>query len=413
MPADFPLLLALLLSFVAAVFLAAAETALLRIGPARAAALREEGRGGAQRLERLVERLPQVLNTILLAALLSQIFAATITGILMERWFGSLGVTIGSIILTLILFIYAEAIPKTYAVRHADGVALRLAAPIAGLELVLRPIVTLLVRVADMQAPGRGIATAPTVTEAELRRLAGFAVEEGEIETIDAVLIERAFRFGDRRIDDVMVPRTDIVGVGRETPVSTAIERALDVGHRRLVVFDGSMDRIIGVVRLRDLAAVPDDKREQPVSAIAMEPLVVPESASVVNALRQMQETGIHLAIAIDEHGGTAGMVTVEDIVEELLGSIAVDEGEPDLVEIDEATWSVSGRLPVEDLKDEIGVEIVEGDWNTAAGLVIGLLGRFAHVGDTVALGEHRLRVTAVRRRRIHRIQVVHTAGER
>lgn len=406
MPANVSLIIVLVFSFGAAVFLAAAETALLRVGPARAAVLAEEHGARGRRLASLVADMPLVLNTILLAALLSQIIAATVTGILMERWFGSLGVTIGSVILTLVLFVYAEAIPKTFAVRHADRVALLMSSPVRFLEVVLRPVVSVLVAFADAQAPGKGIATAPTVTEAELRRLAGYAVDEGEIETIDAVLIERAFRFGDRRADDIMVPRTDIVGVESHSSVAEAFDKALEAGHRRLAVYEGSLDHINGIVRLRDLASVPPERRSIAVGTIATDPIVTPQSSRVVDLLRTMQSTGIHLAVVVDEYGGTAGIVTVEDIAEELLGSITTDDAEEDLVRIGPHTWSVSGSLPVEDLADELGVTIERGPWNTVGGLVVGLLGNLAEVGDTVELEGHHLRVTTVRRHRIRRVEV-------
>ncbi len=188
-------------------------------------------------------------------ALLSQIVAATIVGILAERWFGSVGVTIASILLTVVLFIYAEAIPKTYAVRHVDRVAMRVSGIVTGLEVILRPLVAALVWIADVQAPGKGIATPPTVTEGELLVLTGHAAAEGQIEPSDRDLIQKAFRFGDRQTDDIMVPRTEIVGVRSQTPVAEALDVALEAGHRRLVVFEKSLDDISGVVGLRDMVA--------------------------------------------------------------------------------------------------------------------------------------------------------------
>ena len=257
MGADFPLVLLCVLSFVAAIFLAAAETSLLRIPPVRAHTLADSNGMRGRRLDRLVRRLTPVLNTILLMALLSQIAAATGVGILTERWFGSLGVTIGSVVLTVVLFVYAEAIPKTYAVRHPDRVALAVAVPVSMLEWILRPIVRLLVAFADLQAPGKGVSTSPTITEAELRILAGRAAAEGQIESTDREFIERAFHFGDRATDDIMVPRTDIVGVQEDTPASEALATALESGHRRLVVYGDGIDEVTGIVRLRDLVAVP------------------------------------------------------------------------------------------------------------------------------------------------------------
>ena len=406
MTSELTLIAIFIVAFVAAVFLAAAETALLRISSVRAASLAESERGRGVRLARLIAELPRVLSTILLAALLAQITAATVTGVLADGWFGSLGVTLASIALTILLFIYAEAIPKTYAIRHADRVALALAGPVAALELVLRPVVALLVLVADLQAPGKGITTSPTVTEDELRRLADRAAAEGEIDASDQELIERAFRFGDRRTDDIMVPRTNVVGVRSHATVESAIDLALQTGHRRLVVYPETLDGIQGVVSLRDLIGVPPERRNMPVSHLASEPLVVPESKRIITLLREMQASGTHLAIVVDEYGGTAGLVTVEDIAEELLGSIAENDGEQDLVRLDDNTWAVAGLLPFEDLEAELRAELPEGDWNTVAGLAVSLLGRLPAVGDEVTAGGHRFRVTSVRGRRAHRLEV-------
>ncbi len=410
MPDDLPLVAAFIVAFLAAVLLAAAETSLLRVSSIRAATLaRKDSRG--RRLAALVDRLPQVLNTILFAALLAQIVAATVVGILAERWFGSLGVTLASILLTLILFVYAEAIPKTYAVRHTDRVALLVAGPVALLERVLRPLVWLLVALADLQSPGKGVTTSPTVTEEELRLLAGHAAAEGQIEPHDAELIHRVFRFGDRRADDIMVPRTEIVGVTSDTPVQEAIQEALRSGHRRLVVYEEDLDHITGIVRLRDLVAVPPERSDMTVGQLSEEPLAVPESKRIVALLREMQTTGTHIALVIDEYGGTAGLVTIEDIVEELLGSISEEQREEDLVRLDKWTWSVSGLLPIEDLEAALGVELAEGPWNTVAGFVVGQLGRVPRAGDEVTVGDWTFRVTAVRGHRLVRIEVLRSGS--
>lgn len=406
MSADLTLIVVVVAAFAAAVFLAAAETSFLRITPVRVATLGEEGGRRGERLAQLMARLPRVLSTILLSALLAQIVAATGVGILAERWFGTLGVTLASVILTILLFVYGEAIPKTYAVRHSDRVALAVSFPVATLELVLRPIVAVLVAFADLQAPGRGIATSPTVTENELRLLASHAAAEGEIESHDEELIERVFRFGDRRAYDIMVPRTDIVGVPYDATVERAVEVAVETGHRRLVVYDDNLDHIQGIVRLRDLVAVPSRRRQMIVRLLSQEPLMVPETKRVVPLLREMQESGIHFALILDEYGGTAGLVTVEDIAEELLGSIAEDDVEESIIRTSDAKWSVSGLLPVEDLEATTGVAFEGGNWNTVAGLVVGRLGHTPSVGDHIVASGHTLRVTAVRGHRVLRIEV-------
>jgi CBS domain containing-hemolysin-like protein len=404
--ADIPLLVALVALLLLAVFLAASEAALLRITEVRARALAARGGRRSARLLHLVERLPQVLNLILLLALLAQIGSATITGILAQRWFGSIGVTVASIVLTIVLYIYGEAIPKTYAVRHAERTARFVTAPIVLLERVFRPVVSMLVWVADIQMPGKGVTTSATVTEDELRLLAIEAADEGEVTEVDRHLIDRAFRFGDREVDDIMVPRPDIVAVDSSTPLAEALQVALGAGHRRLPVYSGDMDDINGVVRLRDLIEARD-RGETSLGPLTYEPLVVPESKRVSGLLADMQEQNNHMAVVVDEYGVTVGIVTIEDVAEELLGSISDEPARPDLRTVGPGRWDIAGSLPVEDLASELGMEIPEGEWNTAAGLMLGVAGRLLRPGSTVEVDGFELRVDAVRRRRITRISIL------
>lgn len=407
MGSDLTLVLVLTTAFLLAVFLAAVETAFIRIPAVRVRALAAEGSVRARQLARLTDRLPEVLNAILLAALLSQIVAATVAGVLAGRWFGSTGPALASAVLTFILYIYAEAIPKTYAVRHPDRVALALALPLVVVELLLRPVVRVLIWVADLQMPGKGVITSPTITEDELRMLASKAVSEGEITADDRDLIERVFRVGDLEVDDIMVPRTEVVAVEEHASVAEALTLALESGHRRLPVYDRTVENITGVVRLRDLVRVPEDRRAAlQVVGLAAEPLVVPEFKRVLELLQEMQERGIHLAVVVDEYGGTAGIVTVEDIAEELLGSITESSSEEEVVELGGGRWLIAGSLPVEDLADIVGTHIDDADWNTAAGLVLGLAGRIPEVGHEIVFMDHALRVVGMRGRRVTRIEV-------
>jgi CBS domain containing-hemolysin-like protein len=389
---------------VAAIVLAAAEASLLRVSEVRVRSLAETADPGAERLRALLGRLPAVLNLILLLALMAQIGAAAITGFLAQRWFGSLGVTLASVVLTLVLFVYGEAIPKTYAIRHAERTALRLAGPVSVVERALRPLVSLLVWVADVQLPGKGIETAPTVTESELRLLAGRAVHEGEITPHDRTLIERAFVFGDRRADDVMIPRLDIVALDASTSLDEAIDTALRAGHRRVPVYEGSLENIVGIVKLRDMLRARE-VGGMSLADLAETPLVVPESKRISALLEEMQSTRTHLAIVIDEYGVTTGLVTVEDVAEELLGTITEEPGSPTIREIGPGRWLVAGSVPVEDL-EQIGMAVPEGEWNTAAGLTVGLAGKVPSVGDEVEADGFLLRVDAMVGRRVTRVAI-------
>ena len=402
--ADILLVALLVLALLAAVFLAASEASLLRLSELRAQSLAENQDSRAERLHRLLQRLPEVLNLILLLALVSQIGAASITGVLAQRWFGNAGVTVASIALTIVLFVYGEAIPKTYAIRNAERTALRVSGPISVIERALRPIVAFLVWVADIQTRGSGIDTSPTVTESELRLLAGRAAREGEITIQDRALIERVFRFGDRSADDIMIPRPDIVAVRSSTALDEAIDIALKAGHRRIPIFEESLENITGVVKLRDMIKARDSGGAS-LKELAFDPLIVPESKSVVGLLEDMQTTTTHVAIVVDEYGVTTGLVTVEDVAEELLGSISEEPREPDIQTTGETSWIVAGSLPVEDLEG-IGMEVPEGDWNTVAGLVVGLAGRLLETGEKVETDGYVLTVAEADRRRITRVTV-------
>lgn len=406
--ADLPLLLVLVALLAFSIFIAASEAAFLRIPAVRVRAMAADGSRRARRLQEMTSRMPNVLNAILLAALLSQIAAATVAGILATRWFDErLGPTIASVGLTVIMYIYAEAIPKTYAVRNADRVALFTAIPLAIVERILRPIVSVLVWIADLQMPGKGMEGSPTVTEDELRMLATAAATEGEITDEDAALIDRAFRVGDREADDVMVPRTDVIAVETTMPLDQAIEIAIDSGHRRLPVYVDSRENMTGVVGLRDMIAVPVERRSRvEVGSLAEEVLVVPQSKRVLDLLQEMQQSTTHLAVVVDEYGGTAGLVTVEDIVEEFLGSISLTPVSEEISQVNEDTWVVDGTVPVEDLGELMNRELEDDDWNTAAGLLMAELGRVPRLGDLVTFEGHSLKVIGLRGRRVTRIEV-------
>lgn len=404
---DVQLIAVLLVLFAVSVFLAAAEAALLRVSRIRVEVLADDGDLGAGRVLGLITDLPRVMNTVLLTVLFAQIGAATVAGILAERNFGGIGVTISSALLTIVLFVYSEAIPKTFAVRHPLAVARVVARPVAGLALLLRPIVSALVWFADLQAPGQGIASRVGVSEEELRRLAAEAASHGQIEASDVELMDRAFELGDARVSEILVPRLQIVGVAADTPVDEALEVALAAGHRRLPVYEGDIDHITGVVRLRQLAAAVADGRQLAVRDLAQRPLVVPESKRVITLLREMQTAGLHLAVVVDEHGGTDGIVTIEDAVAELVGEVA-DEGEETVPEIRkvEGKLVVDAATGVDDLADVLEVDLPTGEFHTVGGLVIDAAGRIPATGESVEVAGLNFRVVSGSPRRVKTLEV-------
>ena len=403
-----PVLVVLVGLIILAAFLGAAEAALLRVPRVRVDVEAAAGDRVARRVARLVADLTHTMNAILLLVLLLQVGAATIAGIVAERHFGNTGVTIGSVVLTVVMFVYAEAIPKTLAVRHPMQVARRVALPVSWLVKPVQPIVWLLVRFADLQAPGIGVEAGFTVTEAEIVALVAAAEEEGAIERSDRELIERAFVVGDTKINEILVPRVDVVAVDAATPVGEALEAAVAAGHRRLPVFEGDLDRVIGVVSVRDLAGAAAETPGIPVGGLATDLPVVLEWRRAIDVLRDLQRNRKSMAVVLDEFGGTAGIVTIEDILAELVGEIGEDDTTPvpEIQTLGGGHWVVLGSADLRDLSAALGTSLPEGDWTTAAGLVIGKAGRIPKQGDVVEIDGYRYTVVSATHRRVRNLEV-------
>ncbi len=321
---DVGLIVLFLALFAAAAALALSEVAILRVQRAQAVVAQDRGDRGASRLLDLIDELPQVLGTVLLVALLMQVGAATVSGYLASRWFGGFGITFISVLVTFLLFVYAEAIPKAIAMSSPLRTA-RLTAPLLTvLVRVFRPIVRVLLKFADLQAPQSVQTVRSALTEEELRAVADEAARAGEIEPDDAALVERSLDFRDMVVRDVFVPREQVVSVSSSQSVDDALRLAIRHGHRRLPVHAGDLDHAVGVVRLRDLAAA--DGQDGPISAagVMTDALEVGIDERIVDVLRQMQTSGRRFAL-VREGERVLGIMTIEDVVAELVGEIAED----------------------------------------------------------------------------------------
>ena len=318
---DLVLTAALLGCFAGAAVLAAAEVSIVRL---RRSAVLTEARsdgGRAAQLLRLLDDLPVVLNAVLLLALGLQVSAATIAGVLAARWFGGVGVTIATIVLTAALFVYAEAVPKTRAMHAPRATAMRVTPLLRTVVTVLRPVVAALVWLAGLQTPGPASAVG-VLSEEEIRTLARESAEAGAIGEGDADLVARSFEFNDRRVDEIMVERDEIASVGHQVTAGDALALAVAIGHRRLPVHDDDLNHIIGVVRLRDLAAAVTAELDPVVSSLADEILRCRPDQPISTLLTRMQRTGCWMAVVTDSDDQTVGLVTIEDVVAELVGDI-------------------------------------------------------------------------------------------
>ncbi len=322
---DVGVLILLIGCFLGAAGLSVAEVSLLRVRRSQAAVGVEEGEPGARRLLALLDDLPVVLHAVLLLALLFQVSTAMASGLLAQRWFGDLGITAATVVTTIVLFLYAEAVPKTMAMRSPYRMARLVAGPVTALVTVLRPLVTFLVWLADRQIPGPPTPGTELVDEAEFRNLARQSADAGVIEAGDAELLERSFEFNDRRVREVMVARPDIAAAPATTSLEEARELAVSAGHRRLPVYGDDLDDVVGVARFRDVVASATEAPDAPLSSVTSPVLRCRPDGLISTLATRMQEHGQWLAIVTAPGGGTLGLVTIEDLVAELVGEISED----------------------------------------------------------------------------------------
>ena len=387
-------------------FLAASETSITRTNRVRAMKLLEEKRRGAGALARIVEEPAPYVNVVLLLTLLATIGGTTVATSLAVRHFERAGELISTVLMTILLFVFAEVTPKTFAILQTDRVALRVAPIIVFLRRLLGPLATGLLTFANVIMPGKGLKEGPFVTEQELRAYADVASEESQIEDEEKELIHSIFEFGDTIVREVMVPRPDIICIEDDKALRDVQALVLQHGTSRIPVYDHDedLDDVIGVVFAKDvLKALHQGKQDMPLSEVVREARYVPESKKVADLLREMQREKFHMALVTDEYGSVSGLVSLEDLLEELVGEITdeYDQEEPEIEPIGDDTFRVSGKISIDDLNDALGTELPDEEWDTVAGLVLDLFQRIPKAGEETDFQGLRFRAEQVQGRRI------------
>ena len=394
-----------------AAVLAAAETALTNVPRAKALALQEEGRRGAPSLLRLLEHRERYLNPVLLLILLCHLTTAAVVGLVAQSYVGGIGIALSVVIVGVVVYVAAEAAPKTYALQHPERTAL-FVAPLVGVLAGFPPIrilTRLLIGISNVLLPGKGRAEGPVVSEEELLAFAEVAMEEGEIESEERTLIRSIIDFGDTVAREVMVPRPDMVTTEATCPTEACMELVLENGYSRVPVVGEGVDDVVGIVYAKDLMRAMNEGRSAGEVAAIMRPaFFVPETKKVAELMREMQAKKQHMAIVVDEYGGTAGLVTLEDLIEELVGEI-VDEYDVELPPIERLANGdvrVHGRLPLDEANEELELELPSGDWDTVAGLLFTHLGHVPEPGESIEIDGYVLRADVLDGRRIERVRI-------
>lgn len=370
----------------------AADAALGSFSRARAEELATEGRPGSRRLLVVLEDPPRYLNTALLLRLLCEISAIVIVAVQLHvAWDAFWPAVLTSIgVMLLISFVAIGVGPRTLGRQHSERIALLSAAPIATMTAVLGPIPRLLILLGNALTPGKGFREGPFSTETELRELVDLAEASAVIESGERRMIHSVFELGDTSTREVMVPRNDVVYIERYKNLRQTMSLFLRSGFSRVPVIDDNLDTIVGFAYLKDIVRrdfeAPDVEFTQRIDEVMRPAYWVPESKPVDALLSEMQANRQHIAVVVDEYGGTAGIVTIEDVLEEIVGEITdeYDEEQVEVETLEDGRLRVSSRYPIDDLDELFGFDVEEEDVDSVGGLMAKHLGRVPIPGSVV-----------------------------
>lgn len=385
------LLLAVLLVVHAGIF-TAIEAAISTFSLARAEELSEEGSSGARRLVEILQDPAPSLNALLLLRLVFEISGVVIVAaVIAQRLSGFWEtVAIAAGVMTLVSFVVIGVGPKTVGRQWPERIAIATAAPVQLFTWLLGPIPKLLILLGNAFTPGKGFREGPFASEVELRELVDLAAASQVIESDESKMIQSVFKLDDTVVREVMVPRTDLVFIDSNKTLRQAMSLALRSGYSRIPVIGENLDDVLGMAYLKDLTKRVFDNHAaettEKVDSICRPCLFVPEMKPADDLLREMQSQRTHVAMVIDEFGGTAGMVTIEDILEQIVGEITDEyDAEPDVrEELADGSWRVSARFPVAEIEELFGTSIADDDVDSVGGLMAKLLSAVPIPGSVV-----------------------------
>ncbi len=429
MSAPIPEILLLIVLTLLEGFFVAAEIALVSIRRSRVDQLVDEDRPGARRVRRLLDEPGRFLAVsqlgLTVIGFLASAFAAVslsheLAGALETAGVSAstaegLSLVIVTVVLALFTIVFAELVPKTLALAYAERFALTLAVPIDLLGRVLAPVVAILTGVTRAVARpfGANVNSEAQITAEELRLIVERGGEQGILEAEEEQMINAVIELGDRRLHQVMVPRVDMIALPALATFDHAIEVIVEGGHSRLPVFETTVDEIVGILYAKDLLPfLRSDSEERPsLRTLLRTPVFVPESMSIDDLLHEFQRRKVHMAIVLDEYGGTAGLVTIEDLLEEIVGEIQdeYDVEEPLVERLDEDRARVDGRAAIDDLLDiwDLRIELEDEDeYDTVGGLVYHRVGGIPQPGDEVRIDGLHLTVETTDGRRVAKVLV-------
>ena len=407
-------LVLLFLCLGASAFFSSAETAFVSLQRMRVKHLVETKVMGADKVAQMTERPERLLATVLLCNNFVNVAVAALGTMVAVSVFGDEpGLLVATIGVTILLLIFAEVTPKTFATQHAERLALLYVHPLGAITRVVSPIATGLGWLGSTLSGGRGRPAVPqeVVSEEEIRTMISVGQEEGTVEEAEAEMLHKVFDFGDRSAREVMTPRPEVVWIEQGTRLADFLVIYAETPHTRFPVYRENIDNVVGILAIKDVLMAQAKgglSQEDAIGSLVRPIYFVPETKRIAQLLAEMQSRRYHMAVAVDEFGITSGIVTLEQLVEEIVGEMG-DElvaGTKEFEYIDEQTVQIEGGMRVEEANEELGLELPDGEYDTVAGFLLSLIGRIPREGEQVKFGNLKLVVTEMRGVKIEKILV-------
>ncbi len=411
---DIVYLILFLVCLLAAAFFCSAETAFIGLQKLRLHHLIQSKHPKAKAIENIVEHPEKLLATVLLGINFFETAVATLgTLIAIRLWEENLGVTIATIAVTILTLLFAEFIPKSLASRYGEKLALLYVMPLKAISVALYPFVYILnhigIRFTGMAK--KSVQIKPTISEEEFHTAIQVGENEGVVEEAEAEMLHRVFEFTDRPVREIMTPRTDLVWVEKGSTLSEFLNTFRDSPHSRFPVYEDNTDNVTGILFIKDILVAEAEgtlKLEGTIDELARPPYFVPETKPMGKLLAEMKKNGNRMALVVDEFGGIAGGITLDQLLAEIVGEMGDElaEKEEDIVPIDANTFEIDGTLRVEEANEELGLSLPEGDYETVAGFVLSHLGRIPKPGEHLKYKNLKISVQEMRGMKIDRLLI-------
>jgi CBS domain containing-hemolysin-like protein len=409
--------LIIILCLIIIAVLSSSEVAFIAVNRIKLRSLIEKGNVNAEIVQKIRDEHDRLFSVVILSGNLFTILATSLGTALALYIFGEeVGIIVATIVMTFLTVVFGELAPKTFAASHAEGIALAMARPIQLYMRLISPVVWIFRKSSNFIIRLFGGEIKPTpqfLTEEEMKAMINIGEEEGAIEEEEKKMLHNVFEFGDKKVSEAMVPRTEIVAIPEDAVVADVLKLVAEKGYSRYPVIKDNVDNIIGVLYVKSIVkrmAEEEVTPQTPIKGFIKEAYYIPESKMVTALLDDMQKNKFQIAIVVDEHGGTAGLITLEDIMEEIVGGLQDEfeaiEAEREIEIIDESTFVVSGSTEIDEVNELIGVKLESEEFHTIGGFLFGLFGHLPKVGEQLRYQGLRFLILEMNGRRIEKIKI-------